>query len=965
MRILSIRFKNLNSLVGKWAIDFTVPAYDGDGIFAITGPTGAGKTTILDAICLALYGKTPRLGKITKNSNEIMSRYTYDSSAEIEFETIKGRFRCHWNQRRAHNKSSGELQSPKHEISNATTNEVIESKLKDVAQRVEEVTGMDFDRFTRSMLLAQGGFAAFLQAKPDERAPILERITGTEIYSQISMKVHKRKSDENKKLEALKTELDGIQLMSEMDKTKLKINLENKKSEENDLSKELNIARDAMALNKSILQAEKKRENYRSKIDKANNAIADFMKSLENIQTFLDIHSVDENLIENLTGINQQFKTLEEIEKKYSKKQKAQNKSVADIKQTIQALNEEKNTRKIALKCVDDAQTQLTQLQNDIKKLLDGCDILTWRDEIESLKQRQQCLKQTEKTLDRIEITNKKIEKLKKKNEFFVGKQKEFADKHNCLVEKQKLCEHSVRHLEEKATLLNRIRSLEEERAHLIDGKPCPLCGAIKHPYANGNIPNIETKNIENAKIKLQSVTKQLGNLQIEKATTAKDIEQIDYNLSDNKLLLDDDKKQCNKLLGELKISVESEKLSDIICGKLFSIEDKLKKHCKIVKQANKKNNEEKQERELLSVMRERLIKNEKSEQEAIYENKNAENKSNRLICECETLAEELKEACKKTFEHIQIYGIKEFAPNQADGILNELTERRNVWKQKQNKKINEEKKIAELSSEKETQNALLESLNDEIKKQCNEHKDLAKQLNILAHQREAEHGSKNFDIEFLETNLKELQQKIGAIKQSLLENAKLCEKQKNNLQNIEKQKNECDRWNQLHELIGSADGKKFRNFAQGLTFERMVDHTNRQLQKMNDRYILIRDDVQPLELNVVDSYQADGIRSVKNLSGGESFIVSLSLALGLSRMSSRNVRINSLFLDEGFSALDENSLETVLETLAELRQSDKLIGIISHIPALRERIITQIRVHMDTNGQSRLKGPGCKAISI
>src|SRR5512137_678385 len=196
MKILQIRFKNLNSLVGEWQIDLMHPAFASDGIFAITGPTGAGKTTILDAICLALYGRTPRLNKVTKSGNEIMSRQTGECFAEVTFETQKGRFRCHWSQHRARKQPDGDLQQARHEIVDAETGAVLESKITQVGELVEKVTGMDFERFTRSMLLAQGGFTAFLQASPDARAPILEQITGTEVYSQISIKVHERRGVE-------------------------------------------------------------------------------------------------------------------------------------------------------------------------------------------------------------------------------------------------------------------------------------------------------------------------------------------------------------------------------------------------------------------------------------------------------------------------------------------------------------------------------------------------------------------------------------------------------------------------------------------------------------------------------------------------------------------------------------------------------------------------------------------------
>ncbi|MCI5143136.1 MAG: chromosome segregation protein SMC, partial [Candidatus Electrothrix sp. ATG1] len=172
MRILRLRLHNLNSLTGTWELDFTHPAFTTDGIFAITGPTGAGKTTILDAICLALYGRTPRLDRVTKGGNEIMSRQTGECSAEVEFATSKGSFRCFWYQHRGRKQADGALQPPKRELAEAKEGgKILASKANEVARLVEQCTGMDFDRFTRSMLLAQGGFAAFLQANQDERAP--------------------------------------------------------------------------------------------------------------------------------------------------------------------------------------------------------------------------------------------------------------------------------------------------------------------------------------------------------------------------------------------------------------------------------------------------------------------------------------------------------------------------------------------------------------------------------------------------------------------------------------------------------------------------------------------------------------------------------------------------------------------------------------------------------------------------
>ena len=220
-------------------------------------------------------------------------------------------------------------------------------------------------------------------------------------------------------------------------------------------------------------------------------------------------------------------------------------------------------------------------------------------------------------------------------------------------------------------------------------------------------------------------------------------------------------------------------------------------------------------------------------------------------------------------------------------------------------------------------------------------------------------------ELELLTAAQRELRQEIGGIRQRLSDNESSKRQRMERSAELDVQKAECRRWSLLHDLIGSADGKKYRNFAQELTFEIMVRHANRQLSGMSDRYLLIRDEENPLELNVIDNYQAGEVRSTKNLSGGESFIVSLSLALGLSHMASKNVRVDSLFLDEGFGTLDEEALDSALETLAALRRDGKLIGVISHVGALKERISAQIQVVPKSGGRSVISGPGCECIKM
>jgi exonuclease SbcC len=210
---------------------------------------------------------------------------------------------------------------------------------------------------------------------------------------------------------------------------------------------------------------------------------------------------------------------------------------------------------------------------------------------------------------------------------------------------------------------------------------------------------------------------------------------------------------------------------------------------------------------------------------------------------------------------------------------------------------------------------------------------------------------------------LMQQQETLASLKHRLAENAVATQRLQDKQHTLRLVEKDYQRWTNLHSLIGSADGKKYRNFAQGLTFALLVHYANQQLQTMSDRYLLIRDEQQPLELNVIDRYQAGEIRSTKNLSGGESFIISLALALGLSQMASHKVRVDSLFLDEGFGTLDDEALNTALDTLANLQQDGKLIGVISHVPALKERITAQVNVIPKAGGKSILSGVGCRSL--
>ena len=211
------------------------------------------------------------------------------------------------------------------------------------------------------------------------------------------------------------------------------------------------------------------------------------------------------------------------------------------------------------------------------------------------------------------------------------------------------------------------------------------------------------------------------------------------------------------------------------------------------------------------------------------------------------------------------------------------------------------------------------------------------------------------------EDNLRSLHQEAGGLSQKL-ENVRASEAKVKAIEaEYESQKSNADDWKELCALIGSSEGDKFRVYAQKVTLSLVVDNANEYLKGMNGRYTLIlTPDDDNLGLSVRDSEQAGEIRPTTNLSGGERFIISLALALGLSQISGSKAQVDSLFIDEGFGSLDDDSLSAALEALGEIRREGRMIGIISHVSGISEHIPAKINVIRKSEGTSIITGPGC-----
>ncbi|HYF34251.1 MAG TPA: AAA family ATPase, partial [Prosthecobacter sp.] len=229
MRLLAVRLQNLNSLSGRsHEVRFDAPPLSQAGVFLITGPTGAGKSTLLDAITLALYGRAARYGN--DKADEMMSRHTAECQAEVDFEAGGKRLRATWRLRRARGRAEGALQPVERRLSRADTGEILAERSREIDQMVEQLTGLDCQRFLRSVLLAQGQFAAFLKAKPNERAELLEKITGTGIYSELSILAYRTYDEKQKEVTRLKDRLGCLAIMPDEERAEVEKQLSQSQS---------------------------------------------------------------------------------------------------------------------------------------------------------------------------------------------------------------------------------------------------------------------------------------------------------------------------------------------------------------------------------------------------------------------------------------------------------------------------------------------------------------------------------------------------------------------------------------------------------------------------------------------------------------------------------------------------------------------------------------------------------------
>ena len=951
MKILAIRLKNLTSIEGTVEVDFMAEPLHSAGIFAISGPTGAGKSTLLDALCLALYDKAPRFATSVENVNladvgdnqinqsdvrNLLRRGTSDGYAEVDFLGIDGRrYRSRWSVRRTRNKINGSLQPQTLEVKELDTEKEFQGTKKELLIQLVELVGLTYEQFTRTVLLAQNDFATFLKSKGAAKAELLEKLTGTGVYSRISQEVYARNKAAQEEVTLIQNRMNVIELMPEEELLALQkekeLSIEKRAAgikllaEQNE---QLNVVR-SLKIQEELWkkkQQEEQEEQVREKV--LQGALASQEEGLVHFKAQWE-------------AIQPDLKKARQLDVQIQSQQS----SYIQSQQILQAANRQVAEQEQKMRV---AAEQLQVSYSSLNRLLSHVGI----EEALQLEQVEEILRQEESKLVAATSTNE--ERLLRLNSFGypllaeeqVKLQKELTRQQNIrqLTETQTKAKTEIERLEkevanclkqltEQETALKVTQRLYENarmavgkdvkalRRQLQEGEACPVCGSTAHPYHQEqevvdtlfrsieqeyNVASTNYQQMNNRSIALQrdwthqktvdgQIAEQLAAL-YKAGIEAGNEEQIQHRLAElAKCIL-----EYRNLYAEWQLGDEEIK--------------KMRAHCEAL-------------RENVSLCRLAMQKVSSAKEQLV-------------------ILQNAASAELKRFEVIE-------------KALNVLRQERS---QLLKGKSADEAEAAVAKREKEL-NLALEKARKEVEAVHNRLSGLQgemKQITLAIGELQEQYKKIGSPEQLPEIIKKQQEENLNTERALSTMEARLLQQAKNKLtvEQIAKELAEkqtiAERWAKLNKLIGSADGAKFKVIAQSYTLNLLLLHANKHLSYLSKRYKL-QQVPDTLALQVIDCDMCDEIRTVYSLSGGESFLISLALALGLSSLSSNNLKVESLFIDEGFGSLDAESLRTAMEALEQLQMQGRKIGVISHVQEMSERISVQVQVHKKVNGKSVL----------
>lgn len=1256
MRILAIRGKNLASLAEPFEIALNAGPLEQAGLFAITGQTGAGKSTVLDALCLALYDKIPRLPdghgfavghkdeddslRITSNDvRSILRRGTSHAYAEVDFiGKDKHHYRARWEVSKARGKADGRLQAQEVTLCNIASGQRIGQGKKNTLEAISDLIDLNFDQFRRSVLLAQGDFAAFLKAKKDERSALLERITGTDIYSEISIAAFERARLEKDALNRIASRLQDQIPLDESTRRLLEQHRDQLIGQLADLDTQIannrkiidwyaelkklqeaeRAARDGLAASQQAWDAAEAERQLIRNVEAAQplrplltqyeTASAEHREAQHKLKDSSDQQIAAETKLqaakEQLAAHAAALADAEQQQQQAQPlliKARALDTRIDVIRQAASSLTAEENRLLTALRSAEkEHQSLLTKKKEQALAL----QLLTqWLEQNQALKPLAAEWSRWDAELDRYQaLHSRKADAQLKRDQLKLAasnderslaalmssiddshKKRELHQETLALLKKQdnrqsledlhrlkdeleikreqcalalslannaqelqltlqqdteKLAstEQSINAGTLQLQALNQQqlansvmvgeakkaldliqatthKNAEHFRSLLQDNQPCPVCGALEHPWRDrvsmtnehalaqsARVSELENdhetlirsiaelnKSIDQAheqkttllgklaearsklakygtdwaaltldinaapvidkqllpalKIRVEQISSDLAQIKRQEKTaldlqkqikTAQDSfdaaklklenlsaehaaldKQYAKNIADLEHIgagIQDLEQQLNAIIGLLadpfrqfdnwqsNLKHSAAEFRQYFAAKVLQFQRTEQQIEAAAKSLEKINHDEKFAEQALKQCREQHqakqaeLRTQIADQQKLSQERDAVLPGSGTPISADNYEQSVNQNVLAARSAHQQAGN---TVNQAETELATCQQHQQHWQTETGRRYgNQEKALSTLNQSLAKQSITLEQLTELLTKDdiwlakqktamaalervLNESEALLKvkaedclklrpPWMVEVSQSEGNRCDRSQPVELTEEDavklLAELQQQRQAVNAKKEEQIILLREDDKKIDagrllkaELDQQQKRWEQWESLNELIGSKNGAKFRVFAQSLTLDALLAHSNQHLEDFAKRYALQRVPGSDLELQIIDRDMADDVRSVHSLSGGESFLVSLALALGLASLSSNKTQVESLFIDEGFGSLDPETLDIAIASLDTLQALGRKVGVISHVPILVERIGTKVMVEKLGGGRSRV----------
>lgn len=1012
MKIGRLQIHNIASIADA-DIDFTGGVLRDASLFLIDGDTGSGKTTILDAICLALYGNTPRLEDAnkenirlnafttdedaadevtTKSTKQLLRRGADAAYAQMDFEGNDGHpYTARWEIRRA--KKSGKIQQPKQTLTDNRTMQTV-GKANEIRDKVEQIVGLRFDQFCRTTLLAQGEFTRFLYSKEDEKADILEKLTGTDKYARIGQMVYTMFDEARARRDRQKLSLDQLQCLSDAEKQQAEAELKARDAELKTAEKDLASLRLRLSWledynTKTAALADAKRrlaerqQLMQSEAYRKDEALARDYRATDTVRN--DQHELD-NAAAQLKAESAKSK---DFQASYFELLASTGRLQAEVTRLAQQAEALKAAAAKAADDVELAKKAADRKEQYIGTLTKKRDALNpsqlKRDDARLESQTQACKDAqaaNREYLSAAEAEAAAKTELEEQQADLSQKETELEAMRAAVKEAE--ADHRLKQAVYDTLSLSLKDWAREARLRLKPGDRCPVCGqtisTIPHETDFESLladPESELQTAAKAKDEATAAMRGAERYinEVRGKTMPRLRDKLKRATSEKERRLKSLRSLCSQIGGFTATPADA-----ALADNLRQTQDRLTEAREQLKakldEADRQSAVIESERAIQAGLQRQLMQAQQAKGKA---DSNVDDNIHRTETYRQTLAHcaEARQSMAET--------LGRWHPDSQHRSAGAIRAER-----LQSEWASFSRQIAQWKQSIETLRKAIEERTQRIDAFCDQHPEISHEyLKTLAdtpitavREIERSHETAKRSVSETEGSINMTESQIAeALKKkpaeadtmSIRQMEQAIEQKESQRKNAIRRITETDvllkddrrkqeqraegeaqlkqleadleRWNKLNVLFGNKDGSKFRKIAESFILGHLLRLANRYLEQFTDRFTLT---CTPgtLVILVQDKFQGTVPFGSNTLSGGESFLVSLSLALGLSQLSKTRNAVDTLFIDEGFGTLDGDYLTAVIDSLEKLHQfTGRRVGIISHVEILSQKIPVQIHV--------------------